>query len=163
MAKMTRGILVLASLAVLLAPAARAEKKIGQIGQDVVVAEGETAGDIGCVFCSVHVHGEVHGNVGVTFGNLDLDSGHHITGNVGVMGGRVRLGDGSRVDGNVGIVGWLHEGDGVTVSGSRGVLPGEILLLPFLLLAGAIWLVVYLVRRSRYRPVYPPGYPGQRL
>jgi hypothetical protein len=163
MAKRTRGILLIVSLALLWAPVLRAEEKVGQIGRDVVIAAGETAGDIGCVFCSVHVHGDVNGNVGVTFGDLELDPGHQISGNVGVMGGRVLLGDGSRVGGNMGIVGWLREGDGVTVGGSRGVLPGEILLVPFLLLAGAIWLVVYLVRRNRYRPVYPPGYPGQRL
>jgi hypothetical protein len=154
---------VLASLALLWAPAARADKAAGQIGRDIVVAEGETVGDLGCVFCNVHVHGTVHGNVGVTFGNVEVDAGREIAGNIGVMGGTVRLGDGSRVGGNLGVIGWLHAGDGATVGGSRGVVPGEILLLPFALLAGVIWLIVYMVRRSRYRPVYPPGYPGQRM
>jgi hypothetical protein len=43
------------------------------------------------------------------------------------------------------------------------VLPGALLLAPFLLLAGVVWLIVYLVRRSRYRPMYPPVYPGRRM
>ena len=31
-------------------------------GNDIMVADGETAGDIACVFCSVHVHGDVRGD-----------------------------------------------------------------------------------------------------
>jgi predicted acyltransferase (DUF342 family) len=159
MAKMTRGILVIACLALLWAPVARAEKKLAHFGQDIVIAEGETAENVACAFCSVRVHGDVRGNVAVAFGDLELDAGHQIAGNAAVLAGRVQLGDNSRLEGNVAVIGELHQGDGAIVGGSRAVLPEVVLLLPFLVLAALIWLVVYLVRRSRCRPAYPPGYP----
>ena len=45
---------------------------------------------------------------------------------------------------------------------SQTVLPGRFWLLvpfaPLLIVIGIIWLIVYLVRRNRYRfPVYPNG------
>jgi predicted acyltransferase (DUF342 family) len=163
MAKATVGMLVLASVALLWVPAARAEKDVAKVGQDIVIPEGETAGDIACAFCNVRVHGDVKGDVAVAFGNLDVDSGHQISGDVAVLAGHVGLGEGSRVGRDLAVVGKLHEGESSTVGGSRGVVPGELLLLPVALLAGVIWLVVFMVRRSRYRPVYPPGYPGQRM
>jgi hypothetical protein len=43
------------------------------------------------------------------------------------------------------------------------VVPSVVLMLPLLFLAGVVWLIVFLVRRSRSRPLYPPGYPGQRM
>jgi hypothetical protein len=163
MVKSTVGMLLLASLAMLWVPAARAEKDVAKVGQDIVIPEGETAGDIACAFCSVRVHGDVKGDIAVAFGNLDVDSGHQVSGDVAVLAGHVGLGDSSRVGGDVAVVGRLHEGEDVNVRGSRAVLPAALLLAPFLLLAGVVWLVVYLVRRNRYRPVYPPGYPGQRM
>ena len=51
---------------------------------------------------------------------------------------------------------------GAMVRGSQTVLPGRFWLLvpfaPLLILIGIVWLIVYLVRRNRYRfPVYPNG------
>jgi predicted acyltransferase (DUF342 family) len=162
MVKSTVGTLLLASLALLWVPMAHAEKDVANVGQDIVVPEGETARDIACAFCNVHVHGDVKGDVAVAFGNVDVDSGREISGDVAVLAGHLGLGDGSRVNGDVAVVGNLHEGDDVSVRGSRAVLPEALLLAPFVLLAGIIWLIVYLVRRSHYRPAYPPGYPGRR-
>ncbi|MEI9981238.1 MAG: hypothetical protein WDN23_19985 [Edaphobacter sp.] len=52
--------------------------------------------------------------------------------------------------------------DGAGIHGSRAVASSKIwLLLPFaplLILAGMIWLIVWVVRRNRYQfPVYPQG------
>jgi predicted acyltransferase (DUF342 family) len=163
MVKLMVGMMVLASLTLLWVPAARADKDVAKVGQDIVVPEGETAGDIACAFCNVRVHGDVKGDVAVAFGNLEVDSGHQIAGDVAVLAGHLDLGDNSRVGGDVAVIGKLREGEDVNVGGSRAVLPGVILLAPFLILAGVIWLILYLVRRSRYRPVYPPGYPGRRM
>jgi predicted acyltransferase (DUF342 family) len=163
MVKSTVGTLLLASLVLLWVPTAHAEKDVAKVGQDIVVPEGETARDIACAFCDVHVHGDVKGDIAVAFGNVDVDSGREISGDVAVLAGHVGLGDGSHVNGDVAVVGRLQEGEGVNVRGSRAVLPEALLLAPFLLLAGIIWLVVYLVRRNRYRPAYPPGYPGRRM
>ena len=144
MVKSKVGMMVLASLVLLWVPAARADRDVAKVGQDIVIPEGETAGDIACAFCSVRVHGDVKGDVAL-------------------MAGHVRLGDSSRIGGDLAVVGLLREGEDVNVRGSRAVLPAALLLAPVLLLAGVIWLIVFLVRRSRYRPTYPPGYPGRRM
>ena len=161
-AKSTVGALVLASLTLLWVPAARAAKDIAQVGQDIVIPEGEIAGDIACTFCSVHVHGNVKGDVAVVFGNLEVDPGHQVSGDVAVVGGHAVFGENSRIGGDVAVIGKLHQGDDATIGGSRAVVPAIILLVPFLILAGLIWLIVFLVQRSR-RPPYPPVYPGRRI
>jgi predicted acyltransferase (DUF342 family) len=163
MVKSTVRMMVLASLALFCVPAARADRDVAKVGQDIVIPEGETAGDIACAFCNVRVHGDVKGDVAVAFGNLDVDSGHQVSGDVAVLAGHLALGDNSHVGGDVAVVGPLREGEDVSVGGSRAVLPAALLLAPFLILAGVIWLIVFLVRRSRYRPTYPPGYPGRRM
>jgi predicted acyltransferase (DUF342 family) len=163
MVKSTVGMLLLTSLALLWVPAARADRDVAKVGQDIVIPEGETAGDIACVFCDVRVKGDVKGDVAVAFGDLEVDPGRQISGDVALLGGHVRLGDSSRIGGDLAVVGLLREGEDVNVRGSRAVLPGALLLAPLLLLAGIVWLIVHLVRRSRYRPTYPPGYPGRRM
>lgn len=133
------------------------------VGDDITISEGETAADVACAFCSVHVHGEVTGDVAVAFGDITVDSGKSIGGDVAVLGGNLNLGAGSWVKGDVAIAaGDVMTGDGATIHGSRAVAPSKIwLLLPFgplLILAGLIWLIVWVVRRNRYQfPVYPQG------
>ena len=55
--------------AALLLPAASAFATTTQdhvsVGQDISIAEGETASDIACAFCTVHVHGDVKGDIAV--------------------------------------------------------------------------------------------------
>ena len=50
----------------------RSQTTTGRVlADDITIAEGETAGDMACVFCSVHVHGEVKGDVAVMFGKVE--------------------------------------------------------------------------------------------
>lgn len=133
------------------------------IGRDITVAEGETAGDIACAFCSVRIHGDVRGDVAVLFGSVRVDAERNISGDVALLGGDLSLGDDSQVSGDVAIAGGdLYKSSGAVIRGSQAVFPGRLWLLvpfaPLLILIGLIWLVVYLVRRNRYRvPVYPSG------
>jgi hypothetical protein len=133
------------------------------VGGDITVAEGETASDIACAFCSVHIHGDVRGDVAVLFGSVTLDSGHRISGDVAILGGDLTVGDDSQVGGDVAIAaGDLNLAPTATVHGDRSVFRGRFWLLvpfaPILLLIGIIWLIVHLVRRNRYRfPAYPNG------
>jgi hypothetical protein len=133
------------------------------VGDDITISEGETAGDVACAFCSVHVHGEVKGDVAVLYGTITVDSGKSISGDVAALGGDLNLGAGSWVGGDVAIAaGDVMTGDGATIHGSRAVMPNKIwLLLPFtplLVVIGLIWLIVWLVRRNRYQfPAYPQG------
>jgi hypothetical protein len=133
------------------------------VGGDITIAEGETAGDVACVFCKVHVRGDVRGDVAVLFGSVDVDAGRNIGGDLAALGGDLKMGEGSTVGGDVAIAaGDLNLGEGAMIHGSRAVFPGRFwLLLPFaplLILAGLIWLIVWVVRRSRYQfPMYPQG------
>lgn len=132
-------------------------------GSDITVAEGESVGDVACAFCSVHIHGDVTGDVAVAFGSLTVDSGHTIAGDTAIFMGDLSLGEGATINGDLAILGGeQHVGEGAAVHGSRSVSPRVvgtgILLLPVLFLVGIIWLIVYLVRRNRYSfPVYPQG------
>jgi hypothetical protein len=133
------------------------------VGNDITIAEGETAGDIACVFCSVHVHGDVRGDVAVLFGRIEVDAGHSISGDLAALGADLNLGEGATVGGDVAIAaGDATLARGAMIHGSRMVLSNRMwLLLPFaplLILIGVIWLIVHLVRRNRYRfPAYPQG------
>jgi hypothetical protein len=97
------------------------------------------------------------------FGKIEVDPGHTISGDVAALGADMNLGEGATVGGDVAIAaGDANLAPGAMIRGSRMVLPNRIwLLLPFaplLILIGLIWLVVYLVRRSRYQfPAYPHG------
>jgi hypothetical protein len=132
-------------------------------GSAIEIPEGESAGDIACAFCSVHVRGEVTGDVAVFMGSVTVEPGHAIAGDTAIAAGDLNLGEGSAVNGDVAIIGGdANLGEGAAIHGSRSIIPPPlgtlILLSPLLILTGIIWLIVYLVRRSRYRfPAYPQG------
>ena len=162
-----RKLLLTLPLLLLLLPATSAfanssEDRVG-VSRDITVAEGDTAGDIACAFCSVHIHGDVKGDVAVLFGTVSVDSGHTISGDVAILGGDLNLASSSTVGGDVAIAaGDLNASNDATIHGDRAVFAGRFWLLipfaPLLILIGVIWLIVYLVRRNRYRfPVYPNG------
>jgi hypothetical protein len=161
---MRRLLLAVALLVFVTLPAfARSTEDRAGFGNDITIAEGETAGDVACMFCDVHVHGDVKGDVAVMFGKVDVDPGRSIAGDVATLGADLNLGPGATVGGDLAIAaGDVNTGPGAMVHGSSTVLPGRMwLLLPFLpllFLIGLIWLIVYLVRRNRYQfPVYPQG------
>ena len=153
----------------LLSTSAFAQKSADQagVGRDITVAEGDTGGDIACAFCSVRIHGDVRGDIAVLFGSVTLDTGHSISGDVAILGGDLVMASDSHIGGDVAIVaGDLSQSSGATIRGSQTVFPGRFWLLvplaPFFILIGLIWLIVYLVRRNRYRaPIYPPA--GRRI
>jgi hypothetical protein len=161
---MSRLLLVAAVLLCSAAPSfARSTEDRAGVGNDITIAEGETAGDVACVFCTVRVHGDVKGDLAVLFGKVEVDAGRNISGDVATLGADLDLGPGAMVGGDVAVAaGDANLAPGAMVHGSSMVLPGKMwLLLPFaplLILIGLIWLVVYLVRRNRYQfPAYPHG------
>ena len=150
-------------LTVTLPAFARSSDDRASVGNNITVAEGETAGDIACAFCSVYIHGDVKGDVAVLFGKVEVDPGRSISGDVAALGGDLTVGSEATVGGDVAVAaGDATLGPGAMIHGSRTVLPGRIwLLLPFvplIILIGLIWLAVYIVRRNRYQfPAYPQG------
>ena len=161
---MSRLLLAVAVLLVYALPAfAKSSEDRANVGGNITIAEGETAGDIACVFCTVRVHGEVRGDVAVLFGKIQVDPGRTISGDLAALGADLSLGEGATVGGDVAIAGGdANLAPGATIHGSRAISPSRIwLLLPFaplLILIGLIWLIVYFVRRNRYQfPAYPRG------
>ena len=141
---------------------ARSSEDRASVGGDITVSENETVGDIACVFCSVHVHGDVKGDVAVVLGSVTVDSGRSIKGDVAVVGGDLNMSDESEVGGDVAVVaGNANLAPDVMIHGARTVMPGRAWLLvpfaPLLFLIGVIWLIVYLVRRQRYAYAQYPG------
>jgi hypothetical protein len=161
---MGRLLLAVALLVSITLPAyARSSDDRASFGNDITIAEGETASDVACMFCDVHVHGDIRGDVAVMFGKVDVDPGRSISGDVATLGADLNLGPGATVGGDLAMAaGDVNAGPGARIHGSSMVLPGKLwLMLPFaplLILIGLIWLIVYLVRRNRYRfPAYPQG------
>jgi hypothetical protein len=156
-------LLLAALLLVASTPLARADQDRASFGSDITVAEGQSAGDIACAFCSVHIHGDVKGDVAVLFGSVTVDPSQTIAGDVAILGGDMNLADDTKVGGDVAIMaGDANLASTAIIKGDRTILPGRFwLILPFaplLILIGIIWLIVYLVRRNRYRfPAYPNG------
>jgi hypothetical protein len=158
-------LLPIALLCMLCAPAAFARSSNDRVsfGSDITIPEGETASDVVCAFCSVHIQGDVRGDVAVAFGSVTVDSGRTILGDVAILGGDLHLAEDAHVAKDVAIAaGSLDASPDATVRGDRVIFPGRFWLLvpfaPFLILIGIIWLVVYLVRRNRYQfPAYPNG------
>lgn len=158
---------LLLAVAVVLASAlpayARSTDDRATFGSDITIAEGDTAGDVACMFCNVHIHGNVRGDVAVMFGKVDVDAGRSISGDVAALGADLNMGEGATLGGDLALAaGDANLASGAMVHGSSMVLPGKIwLLLPFaplLILIGIIWLIVYVVRRNRYQfPAYPRG------
>jgi len=150
-------------LAATLPASAKSDNDRASFGSDITVAEGETVGDIACVFCDVRVHGDVKGDIAVMFGRVEVDPGHSISGDVAALGADLVLGEGATVGGDVALAaGDANVAEGATIHGSRMVLPSRLWLLlpfaPFLILIGVIWLIVYIVQRNRYQfPAYPQG------
>ena len=150
-------------LAVTIPAFARGDNDRVSVGSDITVAEGETAGDIVCAFCSVRVHGDVSGDVAVFLGSVTVDAGRSIQGDTAIMGGDLNLGEEASVGRDVSVMaGDANLASGAAIHGSQTILPGRfwllLPLLPLLVPIGIIWLIVYLVRRRRYQfPVYPQG------
>ncbi len=164
---MTSKLLIIATILAISAIPARASSHSNDrasIGTDITVSEGETVGDVACMFCSVHVRGDVHGDVAVLFGSIIVDHDRSISGDVAVLGGDVSVADNASIGGDLALAaGDLKLSPEASVRGDRSVLSGGVWLLlplaPLLVLIGVIWLIVYFIRRMRYRAPY---YPSRR-
>jgi hypothetical protein len=142
---------------------ARSSDDHATFGSDITIPDGETAGDIACVFCTVRVHGEVRGDIALAFGRVEVDPGRTISGDVAGFGADLGLAPGASIGGDVSVIGGdVKLAPGAMIHGSSMSFPGRIWLLlplaPFLIVIGVVWLIVAIVRRNRYQfPMYPQG------
>ncbi len=134
-----------------------------KFGHDIDVAPNQTAGDLTCLGCSIHVRGKVAGDVTAVGGNITVEERAQIAGDLTAVGGDARLAAGTQVAGDATVVGGeLHRdaqamiGGDITEMGGRGwfVL---ILLFPFVILGLLVAFVFWLVERLRQPSVPAPA------
>src|SRR5579862_6283336 len=134
---MTRGLalvlLVLASTASAVAQTDPSQNRV-KVLRDIVVENGETAGDVQCFMCSVHVRGHVSGDI-VTVGGGIFNDGK-VDGDVVAVGGRIETSSNSRI------------------SGEAVALGGYISLQPNSSIGGNAESLPYLLIPGQYRPTF---------
>lgn len=132
-------------------------------GQTITVDDAHPAKDVVCFFCTVHVRGDVSGDLVTFFGDVDVSAGRSVARDAVVFGGRLTLADEARVGRDLVVFGTdLNQAATSTVTHDRVVFAGSgwllAMLLPLLIPIGLIWLIVRVVFRPRYRfPAYPGG------
>ena len=158
-------------LALLLLPstklAAESNPDRVQFNHDIHIGPNDRVGDATCIGCSIHVRGQVSGDVTTIAGSVALESGASVAGDVTVIGGKARAESGTQVAGDLTAIGGdlLRDpqaaiaGDVTTVGGGRWVF--LIFLLPFVFLGGIIALIIWIVQRNR-RPAPAPAYTLHR-
>ena len=149
----------------LIAPLTLSAREHDHSGQDrasifstINISEDDPAGDVACMFCTVNLNGDIHGDLAVMFGTVNSSSGRTISGDVAVLFSTLRLGDNSRIHGDLATaLSHVDFAPSVIVDGDRSVVSSGlsvgIIVAPLLLIAGLIWLLVWIARRVLY-----PGY-----
>ena len=131
-----------------------------QVGHNINVGSNDKVGDLTCFGCSIHVRGEVAGDVTAFGGSITLEDEAQVAGDVTVFGGDVRLDRGVKVAGDASVFGGqIHRdpqaavgGDVTTFGGHGWLLP--ILLTPIVLLGLLAALIIWIIQRAR-RPSVP--------
>lgn len=138
-----------------------------QFNHDIHIGPNDKVGDVTCIGCSVHVRGQVSGDITTIAGSVFLEQGASIAGDVTAVGGNARAESGSQTAGDLTAIGGnlfrdpqaAVAGDVTTTAGGRWVF--LIFLLPFLFLGGIIALIIWMVQRSRH-PAPVPAYNLRR-
>lgn len=139
------------------APAALAKNgtEITQFGHDIRIAEDQQANEITCFNCSVYVRGQVAGDVTTFHGNVVLEGNGMISGDIATFLGDIRMDDGTQIAGDVAVMGGkIRRPPAARIAGDVTAFENTtwvylMLLSPFLILAGIIALIVWLVSRRR--------------
>ena len=151
----------LLSISAVMAHARSSEDRAG-VGNQIVVEENQTVGDVACAFCDVIVHGRVAGDVAIAFGKLHVDSGKSISGDVAAFATPITLEEGSSIGGDLAGIGGDYTDKGATVHGDRVISSSPLWVLiplaPILFFAALIWLLISTIRN---RTPMPPPYPGR--
>jgi hypothetical protein len=131
-----------------------------QLGRNINVGSNDQVGDLTCFGCSIHIRGEVAGDVTTFGGSVTVEDQAQVAGDVSIFGGDARLDRGVKVSGDVSVFGGqIHRdpqaaisGDVTSFGGHGWLLP--ILVTPIVLLGLLVALVVWIVQRAR-RPSLP--------
>ncbi len=99
-----------------------------KILRDIVIESRETAVDVQCFMCSVHVHGHVTGDIVTLGGGIFVDG--QVDGDVIAVGGRLEANSNSRISGEAVALG------GYISRQPDSVIEGKSESLPYLLIPG---------------------------
>jgi hypothetical protein len=130
-------------------------------GHNISIGANETAGELTCFGCSIHVRGAVAGDVTAFFGSVVIEDHGQVNGEVTVFGADLRMDEAVKIAGDATVLGGeIRRGPQAIIQGEETVFAGRgwavaILLLPFVIVGLLIALVVWLIQRSR-RPSIPP-------
>lgn len=131
---------------------------ITQFGHDIRVGPEQNVGELTCFNCSVYVRGHVAGDITTFHGNVVIDDNAAVGGDVTSLLGDVRVNDGTEIGGDVTVMGGrIRRQPTAAIGGEVTVFQGAawvylMLLSPFLIFAGIIALIVWLVRRRHSAP-----------
>jgi hypothetical protein len=131
-----------------------------QFGHSINIERNEKVGDLTCFGCSIHVRGQVAGDITAFGGNIVLDDNAQVAGDVTAFAGDVRLDQSVTVAGDATVFGGRMRRDAqATISGDVTSMGGRgwfipILLLPFLIMGAFVALIIWITRRLR-RPSLP--------
>lgn len=119
------GVLLLLALWLLLPATARAQNDRVQVGEDILIAESESVGNVVCVGCSIRILGAVSQAAVAVGGNIDVEGA--VGEDVVTVGGTVRLRPGASVGQDaVAVFGTVEREEGAAVGGqvvSEAALP----------------------------------------
>jgi hypothetical protein len=153
---------ILLGLALFLGSAAFAKENPSytQVGRNINIGPYEQVGDLTCFGCSIHVRGQVSGDVTTFGGSIALENQAQVAGDVTSFGGDVRLDEGVRVAGSATVFGGQIRRDAqATVAGDVTSFGGRgwallIFLVPIVVVGLFVALVIWLIQRAR-RPSLP--------
>lgn len=126
-----------------------------QFGHNINIAPNQGVGDLTCFGCSIHVRGQVAGDVTAFGGNIVLEDQAQVAGDVTAFGGDLRIDQPVKVAGDVTVfAGQLHRDPQATVSGDVTSMGGRgwflpMLMAPFIVLGLLVAFIVWLVQRLR--------------
>lgn len=126
-----------------------------EFGHDISIGPNQHVGDVTCLGCSIHVHGQVTGDVTTIAGNIILEDQAKVSGDVTAIAGDARLAQGVQVAGDATVIGGeLRRDPQATVAGDVTSMFGRgwfalIVLIPFMILGLLVAFVIWLIQRLR--------------
>lgn len=138
---------------------ARSTGEIVQFGHDIRINQDQQANDVTCIGCSIYVRGQVAGDIAAIGGNIVLQGNGMVAGDLTTVLGDLRMDEGTQIAGEVSVIGGrMLRPQSARIAGDVTVMQGRswiylALISPFLILAGIIALIVWLLRRRKPAPV----------
>ncbi|MBZ5683042.1 MAG: polymer-forming cytoskeletal protein [Acidobacteriia bacterium] len=131
-----------------------------QVGHTINVGPNDQVGDVTCFGCSIHVRGQVAGDVTTFGGSITIEDQAQVSGDATAFAGDLRLTKDAKVDGDATVFGGqlrrdpeAQVGGDVTTMGGRGWI-ALIFVAPLIVMGLFVALLIWLIQWLR-RPAMP--------